>query len=66
MSAAESEASQSTRRPRPCRKAELPPGPDRGTEIHWLRIADGKIVEHWTNFDQLGILQQLGALPGEA
>ena|SRR5947209_283850 len=36
------------------------------TEIHWLRIADGRIVEHWTNFDQLGILQQLGAIPGEA
>ncbi len=32
------------------------------TEIHWLRIADGRIVEHWTNFDQLGILRQLGAL----
>ena len=32
------------------------------TEIHWLRVADGKIVEHWTNFDQLGILRQLGAL----
>jgi steroid delta-isomerase-like uncharacterized protein len=34
------------------------------TEIHWLRIADGRIVEHWTNFDQLGILRQLGALEG--
>jgi steroid delta-isomerase-like uncharacterized protein len=33
------------------------------TEIHWLRISEGKIVEHWTNFDQLGILRQLGALP---
>ena len=33
------------------------------TEIHWLRIRDGQIVEHWTNFDQLGILQQLDALP---
>jgi steroid delta-isomerase-like uncharacterized protein len=32
------------------------------TEIHWLRVADGRIVEHWTNFDQLGILRQLGAL----
>jgi len=36
------------------------------TEIHWLRVADGRIVEHWSNFDQLGILQQLGALPGGA
>jgi steroid delta-isomerase-like uncharacterized protein len=34
------------------------------TEIHWLRIRDGRIVEHWTNFDQLGILRQLGAIPG--
>jgi steroid delta-isomerase-like uncharacterized protein len=32
------------------------------TEMHWLRVADGRIVEHWTNFDQLGILRQLGAL----
>jgi steroid delta-isomerase-like uncharacterized protein len=33
------------------------------TEIHFLRVADGQIVEHWTNFDQLGILVQLGAIP---
>jgi steroid delta-isomerase-like uncharacterized protein len=33
------------------------------TEIHFLRVDDGKIVEHWTNFDQLGILRQLGAIP---
>lgn len=33
------------------------------TEIHFLKIADGQIVEHWTNFDQLGILRQLGAIP---
>jgi steroid delta-isomerase-like uncharacterized protein len=32
------------------------------TEIHWLRIVENRIVEHWTNFDQLGILRQLGAL----
>lgn len=32
------------------------------TEIHWLRVVEGRIVEHWTNFDQLGILRQLGAL----
>jgi steroid delta-isomerase-like uncharacterized protein len=35
------------------------------TEIHWLRVAGGKIIEHWANFDQLGILQQLGALAGD-
>jgi steroid delta-isomerase-like uncharacterized protein len=33
------------------------------TEIHFLRVANGQIVEHWTNFDQLGILMQLGAIP---
>jgi steroid delta-isomerase-like uncharacterized protein len=33
------------------------------TEIHFLRVLDGQIVEHWTNFDQLGILRQLGAIP---
>ena len=27
------------------------------------RFADGKIVEGWTNFDTLGILQQLGVVP---
>jgi steroid delta-isomerase-like uncharacterized protein len=33
------------------------------TEIHFLKIAGGKIVEHWSNFDQLGIMRQLGAIP---
>ena len=33
------------------------------TEIHFMRIANGQIVEHWANFDQLGILRQLGVLP---
>src|SRR5262249_23037357 len=32
------------------------------TEIHFLRIADGKIVEHWANFDRLGILRPLGGI----
>jgi steroid delta-isomerase-like uncharacterized protein len=27
------------------------------------RIADGKVVECWTNMDQLGLLQQLGIVP---
>ncbi len=27
------------------------------------RIADDKIVEHWMNADQLGLMQQLGAIP---
>jgi steroid delta-isomerase-like uncharacterized protein len=33
------------------------------TEIHVLRVASDQIVEHWNNFDQLGILRQLGAIP---
>jgi steroid delta-isomerase-like uncharacterized protein len=33
----------------------------RGIEIN--RVRDGKIAEHWAQFDQLGVLQQIGALP---
>jgi len=33
------------------------------TEIHIGRYVDGKLVEHWANQDQLGMLQQLGAVP---
>jgi steroid delta-isomerase-like uncharacterized protein len=32
-----------------------------GVEV--LRIVDGRIVEEWTNWDQLGLLRQLGAVP---
>ncbi len=28
-----------------------------------VRFAGGKIVEHWGNMDELGLLRQLGALP---
>jgi steroid delta-isomerase-like uncharacterized protein len=31
--------------------------------ISIYRIADGRIVEHWGQFDQLGALQQLGLAP---
>jgi len=36
-----------------------------GKEVSWtgiriFRIADGKIVEHWANWDDLALLQQLG------
>ncbi|HZN19116.1 MAG TPA: ester cyclase [Micromonosporaceae bacterium] len=31
--------------------------------IDIVRIADGRIVEHWNAVDQLGFLRQLGALP---
>jgi len=33
------------------------------TGITIERFSDGKIVEDWTNFDALGLLQQLGLVP---
>ncbi len=33
-------------------------------EIHWFRLRDGKVVEHWHQFDQMGMMKQLGAMPG--
>ncbi len=32
----------------------------RWTEMHVVRIKDGKIVEHWGNRDSMGMLMQLG------
>lgn len=49
--------------------APFPPGiPPAGTAIEWreqhiFRIAGGRITEHWGVFDNLSILQQLGAIP---
>jgi steroid delta-isomerase-like uncharacterized protein len=34
-------------------------------EIHIFRLRDGKVIEHWHQFDQLGMMKQLGAMPGE-
>jgi predicted ester cyclase len=31
--------------------------------IHWYKIRDGMIVDHFTNRDDLGMSQQLGVLP---
>ena len=31
--------------------------------INIMRVADGKIVEHWVNLDALGLMQQIGAVP---
>jgi len=36
------------------------------TSIHIFRITSGKIVEAWANRDDLGVLQQLGAIPAPA
>jgi steroid delta-isomerase-like uncharacterized protein len=33
-------------------------------EIHWFRLRAGKVVEHWHQFDQMGLMKQLGAMPG--
>lgn len=36
------------------------------TGVHILRIADGRIIEHWGNNDDLGLMRQLGAIPAPA
>jgi predicted ester cyclase len=33
------------------------------TQSHWFRPADGKIIEHWANRDDLAMAQQLGWIP---
>lgn len=35
------------------------------TGIDISRLKDGRIVEHWTQCDMLGLLQQLGVIPAE-
>jgi steroid delta-isomerase-like uncharacterized protein len=42
----------------------VPPSGARATimGIDLARLAGGRIVEHWANFDQLGMLQQIGAM----
>jgi steroid delta-isomerase-like uncharacterized protein len=35
------------------------------TGITIARVADGKIQEEWSNWDGLGMMQQIGAMPGE-
>lgn len=31
--------------------------------IHWYKLRDGKIVEHYATRDDIGMMQQLGLLP---
>jgi predicted ester cyclase len=33
------------------------------TQTHWMRVTDGKLVEHWANRDDLGHAEQLGWVP---
>lgn len=35
-------------------------------QVHVFRVADGKLVEHWAGRDDIGMLRQLGHLPGAA
>ena len=33
--------------------------------VNIFRIAGGKIVEHWVNYDAMGLMQQIGAIPAQ-
>jgi ketosteroid isomerase-like protein len=33
------------------------------TQTHWLRLRDGKVVEHWANRDDQGMAMQVGWVP---
>ena len=33
------------------------------TQTHWLRLRDGKVIEHWANRDDQGTAMQLGWIP---
>ena len=34
--------------------------------IDFSRVVDGKVAEHWAQFDVVGVLQQIGAMPTTA
>lgn len=36
------------------------------TEMHIVRMRNGKVVEHWGQVDQFGMMQQLGFIPAQA
>lgn len=49
-------------------QAEFRGVPASGTAVEFdaqyvFRFRDGKIIERWTNFDRLGVMIQLGAIP---
>jgi predicted ester cyclase len=33
------------------------------TQSHWFRVADGQVIEHWANRDDMGNAVQLGWIP---
>jgi len=33
------------------------------TQSHWFRVADGQVIEHWANRDDMGMATQLGWVP---
>lgn len=33
------------------------------TQTHWFRVADGLVIEHWANRDDIGQAKQLGWVP---
>ena len=33
-------------------------------EFHLFRVRGGKVVEHWHQYDQMGMMRQLGMSPG--
>ena len=37
--------------------------PFAATQTHWFRVADGKLIEHWANRDDLGMAEQAGWVP---
>ena len=49
-------------------EGDLPGVPKTGNKMEMTavaihRIADGKLAEHWSNTDELALLQQLGVIP---
>jgi predicted ester cyclase len=32
-------------------------------QVHWFRVAEGKVAEHWAVRDDLGMMRQLGITP---
>ena len=35
-------------------------------EIHVFRVSDGRIAEHWGQADLMGMMRQLGGMPGQS